>query len=280
MIYHALQAMTPPFNELILSWNGRRPKTGHWTFFVRLFQNEWSPWLKMAEWGPDFQRSFAEENGFAKSHQDIAKPKNGYCTGYEIKVEGDPDSVTVCLSDLSQFPIIKPILPPVQLQNIPTQSQQILPHSRAKDLCSPTSTSMALHFLQCPIDPILFATKVHDHTFDIYGNWMLNTAAASEFLRPKYRTYVARLPDFAALHTQLQKGLPVVVSIKGPLPGAPLAYANGHLILVTGYDQDRVYCMDPGFHANEQTLTSYALDDFLEAWTTRRKNLAYLFEKV
>ena len=89
--------------------------------------------------------------------------------------------------------------------------------------------------------------------------------------------HVERLNSFAALHARLLKNSPVIVSIKGPLRNAPKPYANGHLMCVIGYSNEKVFCVDPGFDANESTYTSYDLKDFLECWE-KRKNLAYVFE--
>jgi hypothetical protein len=168
------------------------------------------------------------------------------------------------------------------LNNIPLQSQFVLEHRRKRDLCSPTSLSTAINYLvgEKKVDPIRFASQIHDSEFDIYGNWILNTAAAYQALSGKYRCHVERLTDFRALHKQLIQGHPVVVSVKGTLPGAPHPYPEGHLICVIGYDPEnkKVYCIDPAFPTNETTRVSYDLGDFLAAWGTRR-NLSYLFTK-
>jgi hypothetical protein len=262
---------------------------GHWAFLIRLFQNEWSPWLKLAEWGLDRQRTFSAESEGVKVYQDVAYPKTGYCTGYEIRVTAEEGAslqslhtITASGCDLSQIGIQDPgPLASISLLSIPAQSQIVLLHPRSRDLCSPTSTAAAMNYLlkSRSIDPVVLAEAVRDQGFDIYGNWVLNTAAAYDLLGGKFPTHVARLSGFGQIHEELMKGRPVVVSVKGALPGAPLPYNHGHLIFVTGYDGERrrVLCMDPGFDASEKTLTSYPLEDFLEAWTFRRKNLTYLF---
>ena len=284
------KAVDAPFDELIVSWNGFRPAVGFWEFSLSLFQNEWSPCLKYAEWGAGRQKTFNTEASFVTAHQDVIRPKNGRCSAFRIEIaakEGanlaELHSITAALSDTSlSLNAPFPFLPSTHLSWIPHQSQQILPHQRCKDLCSPTSTSSAINYLlnEKMVNPTIFAEAVRDQQFDIYGNWILNTAAAYEALQGKYRTYVARAHSFGAVHAQIAKGLPVVLSIKGPLVGSPLAYAHGHLVLLTGYDHERqrVHCMDPGFPTDAQTNTSYELGHFLEAWG-RRRNLAYLFER-
>jgi hypothetical protein len=125
------------------------------------------------------------------------------------------------------------------------------------------------------LDPISFAKLVHDDAFDIYGNWILNIAESYNQLRSP--CHVERLTDFSALHAKLMQGKPVVVSVKGTIPGAPKSYPAGHLICIVGYDGDKVYCIDPAFPNNESTFVSYDLRDFLTAWGIRR-NLAYVFD--
>jgi hypothetical protein len=105
---------------------------------------------------------------------------------------------------------------------------------------------------------------VHDQTFDIYGNWVFNTAATEKFR-------VTRLASFEELYTHL----PAVVSVQGPLEGAPLPYLSGHLLVVRGWEAGRVLVMDPAFPTHEETLTSYPIESFLAAWD-RRRRLAYI----
>lgn len=278
---------TPPFDEAIVSWNGTRPAKGAWTISVSLFQKEWSPWLPYAAWSPTGQRTFQSETSFAKTYQDAAQPKEGGCTGIRIRIEGDLKglkSLSACLSHLAGYRQADvPPLPAVWLRNMPLQSQMILDHPRHRDLCSPTSTANAINFLlgERAVDPVRFAEKSRDEQFDIFGNWILNTAEAYEQLKGAYQVHVERLSGFAALHQLLSKGTPVVVSVKGALKGAPQEYKWGHLICVRGWDPEtrRVHCVDSAFLTNEATEASYDLDDFLRGWSLR-KNIAYVFTKT
>ncbi|MBM3184044.1 MAG: hypothetical protein FJZ64_01910, partial [Chlamydiae bacterium] len=167
----------------------------------------------------------------------------------------------------------------VLLPKVIGRSQFKLDHPRKKDLCSPTATTTAIRYLMREdIDPVSFASKVHDDTFDIFGNWILNTAEANVALKGKYICHVERLPSFASIHAHLTHGLPVVVSVRGPLPGSSHPLTFGHLICVIGFhaDTNHVLCIDSGFPENEKTFASYDLKDFIEAWG-RRQNIAYVF---
>lgn len=284
------QRVKTPFDELILSWNGFRPAFGFWTFFVGLYQNAWSPWLKYAQWGASEQKTFHSQplGSFAKTYQDVAVAKSGNCSAFRVRVKADQGadlttlrSLSVCCSKELEIEPTTIKFPFATLIDVPQQSQMLLNHPRYRELCSPTSTATAIHYLSKHkrIDPVAFAGSVRDTQFDIYGNWILNTAAAYEALEGKYRTFVARLDSFSQCLNQIERGFPVIVSVKGPLAGSALPYAEGHLILLTGYDPttNQVHCMDPAFSTNEETAATYPLESFLEAWK-RRKNLAYLFE--
>ena len=271
-----------PFNELIVSWNGERSKEKPLIIYISLHQDDWSSWIKYAEWGPLDQRTFQAEESFIQSFQDTISPKTGTCDQFRIKaIDGNLQSLTACASLLSNHTIeIPEQLPSVLLTNFPAQSQMAINHPRYMDLCSPTSLSSAINYLLKDrlIDPVSFANKIHDREFNIYGNWILNTAEASNICKGTYSCHVERMANFTTLHEKLINGLPVVVSVKGSLPGAPLPYANGHLLCVIGYDskEEKVLCMDPAFPGNELTHTAYPIKEFLEAWG-RRYNLAYVF---
>lgn len=280
-----------PFDELILSWNGWRPAKGKWTFWVSLRREEnWSPWVQYAEWAPHSQRTFqyAPQGTWVEGYQDCVFPKEGKCDGFQVKViaEGGAsleafDTFYVCLSSLS-FYATHPAesLRSVCLPNALRRSQMKLDHPRAKDLCSPTALTNAMHCLikEITTDPVAFAAKIHDCAFDIYGNWILNTAQAYMELGGRFRLHVQRLSDFSALHSFLVRQLPVVVSVRGPLRGSPQPFTFGHLICIVGYEAEnkQVLCVDSAFPEDKETFVRYGLDDFLEAWG-RRHNLAYTF---
>lgn len=283
---------TRPFDECILSWNGYRPKKGSWSFQVSLKQeNRWSPWIQYAKWASNSQSTFkyAEEGSWIESYQDAVYPKNDQCTGFQVKVIAEEgatletfDTLHICLSSISTYTPMRcnTALPSILLPNPPRKSQMQLNHPRARDLCSPTATSTAINYLlkSNRVDPIAFAAKIHDDAFDIYGNWILNTAQAYEELGGRFYCQVSRLNDFSSLHSRLMKNLPVVISVRGPLIGSSHPLTFGHLICVVGYDADkqRVLCIDSGFSEDEKTFVGYPLDDFMQGWG-RRHQIAYIF---
>jgi hypothetical protein len=282
---------TFPFDELILSWNGIRPAVGKWTFSVSVYAGKWSPWIRYAEWGKALQKTFkfSAPGEKVESYQDAVYLTEGLSDRFKIKVTATDgadltqfETLFVCLSNLSSHAVAFPQtpLPSVQLSPFPRRSQLKLQHPRCQDLCSPTATSSAIHYLlkTKESNPIVFAEKVRDMEFDIYGNWILNTAQAFEELGGAFRCHVARLSNFATIHSYLTRGLPVIASVRGPLVGSYLPLTFGHLLCVIGYDAklQNVLCIDSAFPEDERTFVSYPLKDFLDAWA-RRENIAYLF---
>lgn len=280
---------TPPFDELLLSWNGDRPNEGKISIFLSVrSEGEWSPEIPYMEWRSDGQTSFEPLRiGAAYNDQDCLFLNPGaVADGFRVRAEGRVEQLTsfsAACSLKGEHPFEPPQqeLPSVLIAGVEPKSQMALNHPHSRRICSPTSTSMVTHFLGgAPLDPIHFSQKVYDERFDIYGNWVLNVAEASNQLGPEWRCHVERLESFEKLHRHLSQNLPVVVSVRGSLAGAPQAYAEGHLMVVVGYDRDkqRVAVIDPAFGTDEEAATTYPLDDFLAAWGARR-NLAYLFDR-
>ncbi|MBU6383090.1 MAG: C39 family peptidase [Verrucomicrobia bacterium] len=271
----------PPFSEMIISWNGPRPQTGQGGIYVRVLIDEWTLWIEYMTWGADEQSSHKTQAGPVRVYQDLLEVLNGQeARGFQVKADQPLRFHVFTNGDNKDSP--DPL--PTEPVYVPVAglSQMALQHPRHRDLCSPTSTSAVVRFLtQKAIDPVQFAEKVRDHGFDIYGNWVFNLAESSQYLGPSWNTWVERLQGFAEIHRRLLLGTPVIVSVRGPLPGSAQPYAHGHLLVVSGFDPKtgEVHCMDPAFPSDEQTHVRYRLDDFVTAWE-RRGRVAYIFEKM
>ena len=291
---------TNPFTELILSWNAIRPKQGKYSFWVSVKNGQWSSWRKIAEWGTNGQKTFSHtRDPFVHvKHVRVEMQKQSHGNACQIKVisENGADIKNVkalfaCLSNFKNFIIQRPskILSSTLIRNIPKQSQWTLGHSRAKDLCSPTATSMAVHYFRTKnrssypqtklqTNAKSFANKVHDDSYlDIYGNWLFNVAQAYNETKAEIFYKVERLNNFEVLHSYLAKKIPIVVSIRGTLNGGAWPYNNGHFVVVVGWNSQKrkVLCIDPAFRQQKKLLRSYHIRDFLRAWGKSR-NLSYV----
>jgi hypothetical protein len=278
----------PPFDELMITWNGARPAEGKFHFSVSVLLDKWSPWLLYATWGSDGQTGCHSKSTDApiRVYQDALEVLEGQkATGFQIKVV--PEGVIRGLhvytnSDKTQepqqtIPYSEPVILPVK-----GISQITLKHARPRDLCSPASTTAVVRYLSNneQLNPVYFADHSWDGHFDIFGNWVFNVAQAAAVLGPKWDCWVERLSGFDDIYRRLHQGTPVVVSIRGPILGGAEPYPRGHLIAVIGYDpkEQKAICMDPAFPADEKTIVRYDLSELLQAWN-RRGRVAYVFNK-
>jgi hypothetical protein len=284
------------FEELLISWNASRPQTGHYSIHVKVkTENDWSPWLPYAQWGSDFQKGTIAkpENVPVHVYQDAVEILDGKVgRGFMVKVIAENcadisalQSIHVCASKPSTIPPPANISKPdtSYLLKVQGLSQMALLDERGDRLCSPTSTTAVLRFLnqEESLNPIQFADAVWDSSFDIFGNWVFNVAEAyHQIQKTSYSAWVERLENFQGILDSLREGSPVVISIGGPLPGSAQPYNGGHLIAVIGFDAEtnEVICMDPAFKQDEETIVRYPLEDLTTAWG-RRKNVAYMFKQ-
>ena len=281
-----------PFDELILSWNAPRPLKGNFLFYVSVKTTEWTSPLLYASWGSSGQSSFSHsiQDTFIKIHQDTLEITEGQkATGFKIEIKSENGAHIESIYGLHVYtngdkktPL--PELPPTSLHlKIPGLSQMTIDHIRHKDLCSPAATTAVIQYLlnDRTIHPKDFADSVWDAGFDIFGNWVFNMAEASTLLGKNWHCWVERLDGFHNIHDYLSQGIPVVVSVRGPLPKSAKPYIQGHLLAVTGYDalHQKVLSMDPAFPSDSETHISYDVLEFTEAWK-RRGNIAYIFKSL
>jgi len=280
-----------PFNELIVSWNAKRPDLGYYTIFVSTFLEAWTPWYPYAQWGKSEQRSFSPHSlGYPiMFDKDIIRLTETKAKQFRVRVVSSGGgslkvfhAIHVCASDTTkESDISKPPQGEFVHLNVANVSQMALKHPQAKSLCSPTSIEAVVRFLcknNSP-DPLTFAKGAWDQGAQIFGNWPLNISQAYTLLEKPWQCWAERLSGFKPVLESLYKKIPVVVSVRGPLLGSALPYDHGHLMVVTGYDpkKNEVLCMDPAFPEDNQTETHYAYADFMAAWQ-RRGCLAYIFD--
>ena len=299
MIQHAMKKElilsktdTPAFTQLIFSWNALRPRKGHYAFYVQVRSKKkqcWSKWHKAVEWGARVQKSYES------SADDVCRyvyvrleTENGdKADAFRIKVIAHDTDMSgikhmiINISDLTEFTyeqIIPGTFASVMMPNVPQKSQLILEHENNRMMCSPTSCSMLLEYImEHKIDPLEFAERAYDHGLCAYGSWPFNMAHAFECAGENVLCYATRLPSFAKLHEKLIEGIPVAVSVRGMIVGAPKEYENGHLLVVIGYDAalHKIICHDPAAPTNEQTLKEYDMHSFMRAWD-RSRRLSYI----
>ncbi len=289
----------PSFTQLLCSWNAIRPKKGHLMFYAQVRNvrtKKWGAWHHMVEWGHNVQRSYAtSSDGFSKYiHVRLETELLHRADAFRIKVVGVKGAsvkavkgLAVTVVDMHDFKAEKitartKMLASVYLKQVPKISQIALNHPDSNRICSPVSCTMLTQYLTgSVIKPELFAKGAYDKGLDAYGSWPFNMAHAFEYDKGKNWFYNTRLNSFAELHKQLARGLPVVVSVRGHLPGAPKPFPLGHLLVVTGWDNktQEVLCHDPSIEEHQHVLRRYKLSDFLASWE-RSRRLTYWVEPV
>lgn len=278
---------TNPFDELLASWSGKRPKKGFFKFEISIYSNNrWSAWVPYAEWNSTQQHLYG-----IQSSRDIPNFLKGkQASGFRVRLTAHQGAslksiraVHVTTTDNRTHSIASHIpLSSSLLLNVPKFSQIALEHVDSTRICSPIATAAAVSYLASSeqLNLIEFMKSVFEPRAQLYGAWVLNTAQAAHELDNGWYCYVTRLNSIQAIIDQLNRKYPVVVSIQGPIPGSARPYESGHLLVIRGYDaiNKKVLCMDPAFPTNDETYVAYNVEDFLTAWR-RRNGLAYIFTK-
>jgi hypothetical protein len=161
---------------------------------------------------------------------------------------------------------------------VPALSQVQAPPEIAMRICSPTSVAMVLGYLEAPASPLEIAAEAFHAPTDSYGVWPAAIRAAS--LRG-VAGYLLRFPDWASAVWCLERGLPIIASIRyaaGELVGAPLRETSGHLIVLTGCDEHHVFVNDPVAPTAAEVPRRYRLDQLQRAWLDRA-GVGYVFFK-
>lgn len=145
-------------------------------------------------------------------------------------------------------------------------SQMVEDAAIAARICSPTSVAMVLDHLGVGDTPARIAADVYHAALDLYGVWPAAIAAAG---RRGVLGYLLRFPDWASAAWCLERGIPIIASIRygrGQLAGAAIEETKGHLVVLTGYDGDHVLVNDPAAPTTASVRRRYRLDQFVRAW--------------
>jgi hypothetical protein len=157
--------------------------------------------------------------------------------------------------------------PAVQLE-VPTHSQMDADPMIAHRICSPTCVAMVLDFWRHPVRLDVLARDMFSPAVDLYGVWPAAIAAAS---RRGLAGYVLRFPDWTSAAWCLERGLPIIASVRyadGELTGAAILRTPGHLLTLTGWQGDEVLVNDPAAPA-AAVARRYRLDELARVWLER-----------
>ena len=185
---------------------------------------------------------------------------------------------------------------------VPTYSQEIhtgeFPQydGGGEAWCSPTSTAMILDYWNAGptaaelagfpgptkpdgtpyVDPQVdyAAQAVYDWHYQGAGNWPFNAAYAGN---RGLNAFVTRLRSLAEAELFIQKGIPLVASINGRLPGFFFGKTSGHLLTIVGFTENGdVISNDPAVPTDAQVHKVYARGDFEKVWLGGSSGIVYV----
>lgn len=276
-----------PFLSLVLSAGFQAQRDGCLLLEAQVCQNgEWSKFYKLALLAAQFKRSFPpQEDAFGRVDTDelrLSAPAEAY--RYRLKFSGD-----VKLSGLWICGVRAPFaydaktaarLPAGSFcADVTPLSQMEQKHPSRRRICSPTSVTMALNALGFSTELTPFMQEVFDQTAAIYGNWTFNTAAACAH---KAQAFVRRFSALTELKDFVTPDSLVVASIaykKGELDGAPMESTPGHLVLIRGWDKNKILVADPAAATKESVLRAYDAQQLADAWLLNKQGAAYIVRK-
>ena len=136
-------------------------------------------------------------------------------------------------------------------------------------VCSPTCVAMVLAYHGHRAAVADLAREMLQPELDLYGVWPAAIRAAS---RRGVGGYLLRFPDWAAAAWCLERGMPVIASVRygaGELTGAAIEATSGHLLVLTGQAGGDVLVNDPAAPSAADVARRYRLDELRRVWLGR-----------
>jgi Peptidase_C39 like family len=136
-------------------------------------------------------------------------------------------------------------------------------------VCSPTCVAMVLGYHGHQVTVAELAREMFQPELDLYGVWPAAIRAAG---RRGVGGYLLRFPDWAAAAWCLERGLPVIASVRygaGELAGAAIGETSGHLLVLTGYEGGDVFVNDPAAPRAADVARRYRLEELRRVWLAR-----------
>ncbi len=286
-----------PFTQLIMSWNVMRPQQGFFSFYVQVRNaqtKEWGAWHHMTDWGCGIQKTYlSKSNGLSSGvhvrlELDILKEADAFCVKVVPHNGADVGLVHALAAATSHFGLFKPEmydeelqqLSSIKIEGVPVIAQFCVDHIDKKRICSPTSCAMVAEYITGnSVNMLDFIAAIFDEGLSVYGSWQCNMAHVFDVCKEKIHCFVQRGSSFCDIHQHLVKKMPVIVSVRGELPGALKPFPHGHLMVVVGWDQGAgmVICHDPAAESNDEVLKQYPIEAFLRAWE-RSHRLMYVVQ--
>lgn len=277
----------PPFNELIPSWNVLGAVSAPFTLEVRVRRpnGQWTPYFNFGVWRAAGQRLSAPvvktADGTVNTDM-LTLPYRSTAFQYRAAVQAGQQVTLLSFNTSDSALRLQEQGRAGQVQawnktlSVPGLSQMIYPGG-GEVWCSPTSVSMLLGFWGKPVRVPDAAQSTYDSAYDGFGNWPFNTAYAATHGMQAFVTRLGSLRDAEAF---LQRGVPLALSVRfraGELPGAPLSWSNGHLMVLVGFDaQGNPILNDPAAKSDASVRRTYPRAVFERLWLNHAGGMSYV----
>ncbi|MBI1736859.1 MAG: C39 family peptidase [Candidatus Rokubacteria bacterium] len=235
-------------------------------------RGEWAPWVAAAPIGGDDFTPALPATGTLSCDVDVftaSVPADA--VRLRVRARGPlvaPWLMTLSACDLA--PVARTAAPPGRARvTVPVRSQMIEPEPTRRHICSPTSVAMVLERWGRRVETLALAAEIFQPALGRYGVWPAAVAAAG---RHGIAGYLMRFPDWGSAAWCLDAGLPIVASVRyagGELAGAAMDHTDGHLVVVTGYEDGAALLNDPAAPTAEEVPRRVRIEDLERVWLER-----------
>ncbi len=277
------------FDTLIPSWNVETPLGSSSVLEVRAYvDNHWTRYYSFGKWSSTSASSSVNgqtdaDGTLSTDTLRLKRPATQF--QYRLTLQAKTN-LSLPKATLLTFSTDSRALAPTQSAegnrsswgktlDVPERSQMVF--KAGEGWCSPTSLSMVLAFWGFDKTVPEVAARVFDSSYGGTGNWPFNTAYAASL---GLEAYVTRLPGIGTLEEFIAQGVPVITSIgfkAGEIKGAPVAWSEGHLLVVVGFDKiGNVVVNDPAGKNEDEVRRIYSRAEFERAWMGHSRGTVYL----
>lgn len=296
------------FNEALVSANVDAPPHAGYRLEIRVgrrIDQSWSPYLTICHWGDtsDLPGGATEFDGgrikvdYFESNQRFDRLQ------YRLTAVGNPSPrgvlgadtvslriarIAICVSDTTgrltsvptdAYELTAPRGEWNRRLSVPYRSQRVQRRDLAPRICSPTSVAMVLAYRGIDRPTQEVALRGYDSVHDIYGNWPRMIQTAYSYGAPGY---LMRFRKWGEVERMIARDQPIIISVTvedGELPAAPYDSTGGHLLVITGFDdQGGVWVNDPAASDSEKGRRIYSREGLQKVWLDRKRGTAYLIE--
>lgn len=236
----------------------------------------WSTWIGAASIGPAEFASIATRGDGLEAQIDLWRAETAVeSVRLRLRLPADDAAVVlaapwlVTLSACDLAPLEPALARGATRLAVPALSQMALGGPLASRICSPVSVGMVLTYWRARPDVPELAADMFHPALDIYGVWPAAIRAAG---RRGVLGYLLRFPDWASAAWCLDRGLPLVASVRyaaGELRDAAIAETAGHLLVLTGYAEGEVLVNDPAAADPAAVPRRYPIEQIVRVWLER-----------